>query len=459
MFHSVEKQSGVRLADEIVALKREGGTSGVATELFTKAISVSQGNDDVLLLQGPVGPFFSILQDFFLQNGVEAWRVCFNAGDYFYSKKNKRLMMLGGEDSWRAWLKTALCAGQFGVIILFGSERPQHKIAREIAARYGVRVISLEEGYIRPGYISVEEGGNNNNSPISQILPPDKYEVNPDQKPIDAHKLVSTKQMVFHAMNYYTIRGIFSYGRQREMFHRTTPLVKEALLWTRNLVRRMLRGQNNFDTIQNLLEHYNHAYYLVPLQVANDSNLTRASLGWCSEKLISETIRSFASSAPSETRLVFKIHPMERGHNTLTPLILQTAELFDVKDRVDVIEIGSMGLLTRHAKGMITINSTSGLSAIFHGTSVLVMGDAFYAHPKLVKKMNKTADLDGFWSSHHVAPQELRKKYIEWVKQSALMTGDFYSSEGMSLACDAVFSKYADVKNNATQPAEEKIAI
>src|SRR3546814_14232724 len=93
--------------------------------------------------------------------------------------------------------------------------------------------------------------------------------------------------------------------------------------------------------------------------------------GWNSARLIAETLSSFAKSARADYRLVFKIHPMERGHSTDRKFIMQTACALGIADRVDVIDIGSLGLLTRHSAGMITINSTSGLSAIFHGVPLL----------------------------------------------------------------------------------------
>src|SRR3546814_19076252 len=74
---------------------------------------------------------------------------------------------------------------------------------------------------------------------------------------------------------------------------------------------------------------------------------------------------------------------MERGHSTDRKFIMQTACALGIADRVDVIDIGSLGLLTRHSAGMITINSTSGLSAIFHGVPLLVIGDALSANAKL----------------------------------------------------------------------------
>ena len=140
-------------------------------------------------------------------------------------------------------------------------------------------------------------------------------------------------------------------------------------------------------------------------------------------------------------RLVFKIHPMERGHSNLAPLIRSAAKILGVEDRVDVICTGSLGLLARHAAGMITINSSSGLSAIFHGIPLLVIGNAIYANPRLAVCAHGNPDFDAFWSQKYVASEAVRKDYIAWLRQTALWPGDFYAPDGIDLACEGILAK------------------
>ncbi len=108
---------------------------------------------------------------------------------------------------------------------------------------------------------------------------------------------------------------------------------------------------------------------------------------------------------------------------------------------MDVLDAGSMGLLTKHSAGMITINSTSGLSAIFHGVPLLVVGKALYSNPVLATCSFGEPDFDNFWHSRWVAPVEVRRSYIAWIKRLALKRGDFYSPDGIAMACEAVSDK------------------
>jgi len=115
----------------------------------------------VLLLQGPVGPFFKSLQNSLNENGFDAWRICFTAGDKLYSNKNKRITFSEGLNEWPSWLDQLLSYSDIDCIVLFGCERPIHSLAIKIARKRNIPVVSLEEGYIRPGFITVEHGGNN----------------------------------------------------------------------------------------------------------------------------------------------------------------------------------------------------------------------------------------------------------------------------------------------------------
>ena len=47
---------------------------------------------------------------------------------------------------------------QPSVVILFGSDRPIHSIARDLCKEHEILVLCLEEGYFRPGFVSLEEG-------------------------------------------------------------------------------------------------------------------------------------------------------------------------------------------------------------------------------------------------------------------------------------------------------------
>lgn len=407
----------------------------------------------ILLLQGPVGPFFRKAQILLNESGFDAWRVCFNVGDRLFALREKTLSFSGTADAWNAWLSEMIGEHGFDYVVLFGCEREIHRVAIGCCERLGVPVICLEEGYVRPGNITVEFGGNNWRSPIAGKLPPADYS-RPAERPRGVAYPSSFGAMASYALVYFLLRNLLSTAGERRLFHkRKRMLVSEAFYWIKNYYRKFRNLNANYRCIERLLEHYDRKYYLIPLQVHDDSQLGRAAGSWNTQKLILKAIVSFARNAPATHQLVFKIHPMERGHSRDRQFIRQVSLLNDVADRVHIIDGGSLGLITRHSAGMVTINSTSGLSAIQHGIPLAVLGQAIYRHPDLAYCVNKGIDLDGFWTWNKVAPADVRARYLSWLHERCLVQGDYYAYEGMEIALHALRDKLIEAA--ARRPVAE----
>ena len=404
----------------------------------------------VLLLQGPVGPFFRKVQALLNNNGFEAWRVCFNAGDRLFARGSQTLHFSGTGEAWREWFTEIVGEHGFDYVVLFGCEREIHRIAIEQCGRADIPVLCLEEGYIRPGSVTMELGGNNWRSPIAGKLPPDDNPESRPERPKGTSYPSSFGSMATYAFTYFAVRGLFSRPSERKLFHKPKrSFVREMFYWIKNYYRKFSNLGRNYRSMERLLEHHDKRYYLVPLQVHDDGQLGAAAGGWSNQKLILKSIVSFARNAPASFQLVFKIHPMERGHSQDSQFIRQVSVLNNVADRVHILDGGSLGLLTRHSAGMVTINSTSGLSALGHGIPLAVLGKAFYRHPALAFCVNMGIELDEFWSSGHVAPAALRREYMNWIAWQCLQYGDFYAYEGMEVATNSLLAKLREIDADA----------
>jgi capsular polysaccharide export protein len=393
----------------------------------------------VILLQGPVGSFFRRAQDHLNANGFDAWRVCFNAGDRLFSRSDKTMHFSSSLENWRGWFLEILRENGFDAVVLFGAERMIHRIAVECADQMGIQVICLEEGYIRPGYVTMELGGNNWRSPIAGLLPPEEFDAPRKDGPKAVSSAGSFSAMAWSAFQYFTMRALISTPGERKLFHKQKrTLLSEAFYWFKNYYRKFAHVGRNYRISERILEHHDKKFYIVPLQVHDDTQLGRAANSWNNQKLILKSIVSFARNAPSDHHMVFKIHPMERGHSRDWNFIRQVSALNDVRDRVHVLDGGSLGLLTRHSAGMITINSTSGLSALHHGVPLAVLGQAMYRHPDLAFCVERGMDLDRFWTEGHVADHSVRERYLSWIHHECLVGGDFYAKEGMEAAISAL---------------------
>ena len=124
-----------------------------------------------------------------------------------------------------------------------------------------------------------------------------------------------------------------------------------------------------------------------------------------------------------------------------------------------MLEAGSLGLLTRHSAGMITINSTCGLSAIHHGVPLMVLGKAIYRHPMLVSHCYPQPDFDSFWDGGSTADGKLRHRYLAWLRCQSLKPGDLYAADGMMQACQSVLEWLEQELPSGAFATEEKIEM
>jgi capsular polysaccharide export protein len=404
-----------------------------------------------LLLQGPIGPFFKNLQKTLNSDGHDAWRVTFNAGDRLYCGANKTIGYTGKADDLEIWLRSLLQNNHFDAVILFGSERKIHFAARTICRAANIPVICLEEGYIRPGYIAIEEDGNNWNSPIAGKLPPQNFEGNAGVRKERARS--SLNVMGRYATKYYIAHGLFSGFHERLLFHKPTRarIVNEAFCWIRNAFRKQINLGRNAGLIENLLEFHEKRYFLVPFQVCDDSQLApEAAFYWTNESLAAYAIESFAKHAPKDYRLVFKVHPLDRGHKDYSNQLRNLAQLHGVADRVDLLDNGSLGLMIRHSAGLVTINSSSGISAINHGRPIALFGRAIYAHPALATLIREKSDLHNFWVNAAGPTAELSTRYVAWLREKCLAIGDFYLDHEIPGTVDAVIERSIKAIENNT---------
>lgn len=428
-----------------------------------------------LLLQGPVGPFFHRLACVLAERGVAVDRVRFNPGDTMFSSP----LFLGpvpgpagypgerarvydyreGQDVWRDWLDAHLRSHPTALIVLFGSERPQHRIARAVAAERGVPVVSLEEGYVRPGYVTVERGANNWRSPIAGLLPPERMNA-PRERPLEGRPGKSFWWMVRWGFLYFGWRNLAARGRQHELFHKSRPSWGEVPRWARNAWRRRVRRDR---VVPRLTGELSGRFDLVPLQVSDDAQLKAAARGWTNRRLIVCAIASFAASAPADRHLVFKVHPLERGHTRDHLIVARLAAMHGVSDRVHCIMSGPLGSITRAARGMITINSTSGLSAVSHRKPLLVLGHAIYRNPALARCGEGPRSIDAFWHDGFVGNERVARHYRSWLLRHALVPGDFYDRAVMdetarNVATRALRIAYRARMGEATTPSEHPAA-
>lgn len=389
-----------------------------------------------LLLQGPVGPFFGRLQDAFDLAGWATVKIQFNAGDCLFHSKGRDVWFSEGLDQWASWLENFLPHFRPDVILLFGDQRPIHKIASIIAARFQIPVACLEEGYLRPDFITLEMGGNNALSPLRNWHPsPAADPVNLPVRSMASNGFFATAS---RATQYFATMSLGSLQFPYYQHHRQRGLPREMFMWLRNAWRKQRFRLHNRQTVTTVLDGLDKRYFIVALQVHDDLQLKNHGNGWTLEKLIEAVTASFSHCGLPDNHLVFKGHPLDRGHSSTRIIVLKLAALYGVRDRIHYVDDSSLGPLAQNSRGMVTINSTSAVVSFDYGRPVFALGAAFYEPMTTNRADRSLAALDRFWRLIPAFDNTRWKAFRAHMIARSLVNGSFYLEDEIEETCARV---------------------
>lgn len=392
-----------------------------------------------ILLQGPVGPFFAQLQSCLEASGWNTVRVLFNGGDAHFHGAGREVSYFGQMSKWQEWISGLLADYRPDVMLLFGDQRAVHRDAIAAARRHGVTVVCFEEGYLRPDYVTMEVGGNNACSALRAFSPAH----GPAQPPATPLKMPGNgfSYTARYAARYFTVMRASALQFPYYRHHRSRGTVRESMMWMRNAARKWRHQKSNLRKIHWIIEALDARYFLVALQVHDDLQLLQHSAGWSLERLISTSIASFARAAHPDHHLVFKGHPLDRGHSSSREFTLKTAKLFGVADRVHYVDDGSLGLLSRHARGMVTVNSTSAMVAFGHSKPVFACGESFYESMTANGADRSEQALERFWRfTPQLDPQRWEAFRAHMISTTQL-NGSFYIDSEIGATCARAVSR------------------
>lgn len=377
--------------------------------------------DRVLLLQGPMGPFFKRLANWLTARGARCWKINFNGGDWLYFRGPNAVDFRGEIEEWPEFLEDFLLSREIDKVFLFGDCREYHRLAREVCQKTGVRVMVFEEGYIRPDYITLEEGGVNANSSLPRS--PEFFRSLPGQQEPDRHPAgFSFRRMARAAMVYYLASSLLRWRYWNYEHHKSLSPLKKAVIWSLSGIRKVLYQSRDRRLTARLATELSGKYFLAPLQVHNDSQVVCHSDYHHIQEYIHDVLDSFARHAPAHLFLVIKHHPMDRGHNHYGAFIRRQAEHHGIGPRVIYAHELHLPTCLDHALGVVLINSTVGLSALLHNIPTKTLGRAMYDMPGLTCQK----PLEQFWHDPTPVDRELYARYRNYLIEESQLNGSFY---------------------------------
>ncbi|OCG12193.1 hypothetical protein A9G09_10075 [Gilliamella sp. wkB292] len=378
---------------------------------------------NILLLQGPVGPFFKKVSLWLQKSGCNVYKINFNGGDEHFYPINSTPFYESIE-KFPHFLDNYIKQHQINAIIVFGDCRAYHKIAKSIVdSNPNLSFWAFEEGYLRPHYITFEKNGVNG---FSLIPKNQDFYKNINVTTIDENKSKSHfYSMVYYSSIYYIFMLLKKHNYPNYIHHRKTSLSFYASRWGLALLRKFKAKLIQPKLIKNVINNEYKPFFVFPLQCNQDFQIQVHSHYHSMKSYIFRVIRSFSMYADDKSYLLIKHHPMDEGFNNYNRLIKKLASRYGVDKRVIYVHGVPMPILLRKTIGLVTVNSTCGLSALIHGLPVITLGNAHYD----INGLTFQDGLDRFWKEGQKPDPELFERYRSYLYNKSQIKGSIYYSD------------------------------
>lgn len=390
-----------------------------------------------LFLQGQISRFFSDLGLGLHRRGHHVHRINFNSGDRRFWRLPGSLDFTGTAEDWPTFLVKQCQAWAITDLILFGDCRPPHAVAIRLARVHGIAVHVFEEGYLRPDYVTLEAGGVNGHS----ALPRDAQtylDAAATLPPWSAGAAIpasfSRRAWDDVAYNTAAVLGAWRFPHYRS--HRALhPFVEYAVGARRFPLKAWTREQ----TVRRACALWEGSapYFLFPLQLDADSQIRFHAPAGGMLAAIDTMMRSFAAHAPAEALLVITEHPLDYGPVDLPQAVAQGAAALGLGARVVCLRGGSPAALVQAARGLVTVNSTIGISALAVQVPVIALGKAIYNLAGLTAQQG----IDAFWQQPTAPDAAVFDAFRRVVAARTQIYGGFHSNEGIALAVAGAIEK------------------
>ena len=358
--------------------------------------------------------------------GSSVSKVLLHAGDWIYKWKGVPVVSFDAPvEAFEDWLREHIKNNNIDCLILYNQYRPYNQIGWDLAKELDIECIVLELGLLRPDFCSIYSRERNQfdylanrwEGVLSEGETPAELE-----KPPQLATMSTPYKMVQFALYYSFSRFMAAFARQYTHYQdqRSLDFFHHLAAGIRNLLRFQGRDkQNRFNRIFSTT--MSGKYYIVPLQVHSDSQITQRSNIKNMEGFIRHVANSFFKHAPADTKLVFKVHPMDRGYKDYGKLIKNLQAKAD-GHRILYLDRIHLPTALDHARGCVTINSSVGLAALIHGAPTITLGEAAYN----LRGLTFQGKLNAFWKQHGEVESEHVHDFVNLLKLTSQAQGTLY---------------------------------
>jgi capsular polysaccharide export protein len=398
-----------------------------------------------LFLQGPSSPFLALIADGLEEKGHRVYRINLCVGDQLFWRRPGAVNFRGRLADWPAYIAEFLDNNRITDLLLLGEQRDHHMAAIAAAKARDIQVVVTDFGYLRPDWIILEQDGMSAHSRFPRdpeaimALAANCPRAKLNQMYEDSFWRMALSEIAYHLCSYF-LWFLFPHYRS---FKVENPVLAYLGTGWRLLFSRRRNQQAEHAVAR--LRRQGTPYFLFPLQMENDFQIRAYSHYPDMATPIAEVIASFAAHADLKAQLLVKAHPWDPGLKNWRRIVDRLAQAQGVDERVHYLDGGSLHAMIQQSRGMVTINSTSGLQALCMDCPVIALGQAIYDVPGL----SFQGRLDDFWTQGTPPDAQLRDAYIDALAATLQIRGVFYHQPGLGAAAAAAVQRLDNNRINA----------
>ncbi len=396
--------------------------------------SIQESQRAFLFLQGPPGPLFRRVGAALAELGHSVYRINLNGGDV-RDWPDATVNFRGRFSEWPVFFDKFLREHRITDLVLFGDCRPYHVSAHGVARTREVRTHVLEEGYLRPHWMTLEPEGVNARSTLSRDrtwfreqalrLPPED-----GLPPITA----SFRRRAHDSYWYYhrVVTGRLRFPHYRS--HRSGSILLEGFGWLWKFTRES-RERKSTDKVLRALS--GRPLFVLPLQLSGDFQIRAHSPFPDMQSAASYAIESFAAHAPTDVHLLLKAHPLDNSFFNWRGFVRDHARRLGLEGRLHYVDGGDLDKMVCGARGLVCVNSTSATLALAKNTPVCTIGEAIYDLPGLTHQ----GHLDDFWNDPTPPEPGLYRAFRRVLVDRCLVRGGLASESAVTTLVKGVVER------------------
>ena len=403
----------------------------------------------LLFINAPFGPFFRELAQTLEAAGCQVFRIVVEGGELMETRSKNRIRFNGGDRDWGTFVEQRIRTLKIDGVVTFNDTLPRTRDALAIAKRLRIARYVLENGYLRPYWVTFDRDGVNGHSP----LPSDPRFYVDEAGPTPSHEAFEFRER-HHVVNTVVH---FAWSAALSPFLRFNASAfgdsvwKQAGWYSKEWIWRNSHSETEKLADLRARRDSGRRLYLHLMQKPGDAQLTEHSRHVDNNGHLAEVLESLAKSAPADVDLVIKQHPLDYGKEQSPRFVRDLSRKLGIEGRVVYLRKTSFEIAMELACAVVTVNSTGGLSAIERGLPTICLGRSFYDMPELTSQ----CDIDGFWNSPQKPNDETVRAFLGYLKRTSQINGGFHSRVGRDLLVPRLAAALVEdtVVRHAASPA------